>query len=168
MPGSIPHPVTVTFFQDYYVFSPLDFRRPRKRNWWLGNSWKFSISSPKDPITERQMMIGVYNHLLRKVFRFHETILRRWLDPYGSYTTYVGNREGTPWNECGWRGCAPDFRVSSPRGSRVSSFKWVLWWANDLLILHGMWFKVNDQSIKILILTVDGRNPTPPGMYKTL
>ena len=22
-----------------------------------------------------QMMIGVYNHLLRKVFRFHETIL---------------------------------------------------------------------------------------------
>ena len=26
---------------------------------------------PKDPITEPQMMIGVYNHLLRKVFRFH-------------------------------------------------------------------------------------------------
>ena len=34
-------------------------------------------SIPRDPITERQMMIGVYNHLLSKVFRFHETILRR-------------------------------------------------------------------------------------------
>ena len=29
-----------------------------------------STPSPKDPITS-QMMIGVYNHLLRKVFRFH-------------------------------------------------------------------------------------------------
>ena len=28
-----------------------------------------------------QMMIWVYNHLLSKVFKFHETILRRWLDP---------------------------------------------------------------------------------------
>ena len=25
---------------------------------------------PRDPITEHQMMIGVYNHLLSKVFRF--------------------------------------------------------------------------------------------------
>ena len=32
---------------------------------------------PNDPITERQMMIGVYNHLLSKAV----TILRRWLDP---------------------------------------------------------------------------------------
>ena len=29
------------------------------------------------------MMIGVYNPLLREVFRFHEAILRRWLDPWG-------------------------------------------------------------------------------------
>ena len=28
-----------------------------------------------------QRMIWVYNHLLNKVFRFHETIIRRWLDP---------------------------------------------------------------------------------------
>ena len=31
---------------------------------------------PKDPGSPSQMMIGVYNHLLSKVFRFHETILR--------------------------------------------------------------------------------------------
>ena len=29
------------------------------------------IPNPRDPITERQRMIGVYNHLLTKVFRFH-------------------------------------------------------------------------------------------------
>ncbi len=34
-----------------------------------------------------QRMIGVYNHLRKsKVFRFHETILRRWLDPQGMLT----------------------------------------------------------------------------------
>ena len=27
--------------------------------------------NPRDPITERQIIIGMFNHLLRKVFRFH-------------------------------------------------------------------------------------------------
>ena len=29
------------------------------------------VATPRDPITERQMMIGMYNHFLSKVFRFH-------------------------------------------------------------------------------------------------
>ncbi len=34
-----------------------------------------------DPITERQMMIGVYNHLRNERYLGSITILRRWLDP---------------------------------------------------------------------------------------
>ena len=40
------------------------------------------IIFPKDPGSPCQRMIGVYNHPQNgMVFRFHATILRRWLDP---------------------------------------------------------------------------------------
>ena len=114
-----PPPSNSHLFQDYYVFSPLDFRPPRKK-WWLGNSCKFTISS--------------YTTML-EIGRVH----LKWMGLERIRTISV-----------------------SPRGV---CFKWVLWWANDLFILHGMWFKGNDQRIKILILTIDGRNPKqPPGM----
>ena len=35
----------------------------------------------RDPITERQRMIGVYKYLLSKVFSFHYHSQFRWLDP---------------------------------------------------------------------------------------
>ena len=41
----------------------------------------FGEPFPMDPITERQMMIGVYNHLLSKVFRFHYHFQKVSQDP---------------------------------------------------------------------------------------
>jgi len=48
-----------------------------------------SHTIPKDLITERQMMIGVYNHILRKVFRIQLPFSEGdWI--HGSH----------PWEDC--------------------------------------------------------------------
>ena len=60
---------------------------------WAVASWPWSFTSCKGLYSAIihtlgiqspcQMMIGVYNNLLSKVFRFHAPILRRCLDPKG-------------------------------------------------------------------------------------
>ena len=57
-----------------------------------------------------QMMIGVYNYLLRKVFRFHETILRRWA------------RIPREWTSTNWKSLKNAW-ISYPVGV---DFKWVV------------------------------------------
>ena len=45
-----------------------------------GLDW-IDLSIDWDPITERQVMIGVYNHLLSERYLASIEILGRWLDP---------------------------------------------------------------------------------------
>ena len=65
---------------------------------------------------------------------------------------------------------AHDFRVSSPRrGSLVSSECCDEQMTFSFYMVCGSREMISQSKyIKILILTIDGRNPAPPGMYKTL
>ena len=60
----------VTFSKRKKQDERLAFRGGFRLCLWL--FWFFvRLRIPRDPITLRQMMIGVYNHLLSQVFRFH-------------------------------------------------------------------------------------------------
>ena len=88
------NPQNEVWFRWFSFFSWVIFRfkKPSKRvlrnEWWIWIQKNLCSLAVFEQVSHSlgiqspcQRMIGVYNHLLRKVVRFHETILRRWLDP---------------------------------------------------------------------------------------
>ena len=92
-------PSVTTLFEGKKWGKSLDRRnKPRRKNIWLfpkigvpQNGW-FIIENPIKmdylgvPLTPCQMMIGVYNHLLSRVFRFHYHS-QKVIGSLGNYTT---------------------------------------------------------------------------------
>ena len=85
--------------------------------------WNISKNRSLGIQSRCQMMIGVYNHQLRKVFRFYATILRRWLDPKNRSSTPKCPNYAKTASRCTMtfhlhcRSTTPSDRVPDARGS---------------------------------------------------
>ena len=127
-------PCVSRHFKDPQVVSRCDFAKPTSRNWRKSNRkfrscfkgpeiseifGKKRISNPRDPITERQMMIGVYNHLLIKVFslHFHSQKVFGSLGQVGFFLTVANRCSRTPTR----RGVRPRSSVVPKRSNPASA-----------------------------------------------
>ena len=125
---------------------------------WLGESSYLQLMVPKDPITEPQMMIRVYNHLLSKVFRLHYHS-QKVIGSLGGKFWWFGIRIGMPLstNPFHFRGSNRNPNHRAPNHQFTNSS---IWPHETSICREKIWLGV--------LHTVDGRNPPPPGMCKNL